>query len=58
MKKKKNIINEKESYLDNLTRDDLLTIIKYGLKNSNVPPNINVEDIFSQIAYVYWMSCK
>ena len=36
-------------YLNNLTKDDLLTIIKYGLRSSNAPIEINVEDIYTVI---------
>ena len=37
------------AYLNNLTKDDLLTIIKYGLRGSNAPIEITVEDIYTAI---------
>ena len=46
------------AYLDNLTEDDLLTIIKYGLRNSNAPADITVEDIFNKIGYCYLCKLK
>lgn len=36
-------------YLDKLTKDDLLCIIKYGLRGSNAPNDVNVEDIYEKI---------
>ena len=38
--------NEVQDYLDNLTLDDLYTIIKYGLRESDAPPGVTVEDIY------------
>ena len=46
------------AYLDNLTEDDLFTIIKYGLRNSNAPADITVEDIFIKIGYHYLCKLK
>ena len=36
-------------YLERLSKDDLLVIIKYGLRNSNAPEDVTVEDIFNII---------
>ena len=36
-------------YLDKLTKDDLLCIIKYGLRGSNAPNDVDVEDIYENI---------
>lgn len=36
-------------YLERLSKDDLLAIIKYGLRNSNAPVDVTVEDIFNLI---------
>ena len=46
MNKKRDEVIE---YLNNLTKDDLLTIIKYGLRDSNAPTGITVEDIYTAI---------
>lgn len=40
-------------YLDKLTKDDLLCIIKYGLRGSNAPIDVNVEDIYEKIGCEY-----
>jgi len=42
---------EREAFLDNLTKDDVLTIIKYGLREMNVPEDVTVEDIYDVIQY-------
>lgn len=36
----------KQDYLESLTQDDLMTIIKYGLVGSDAPSDVNVEDIY------------
>ena len=36
----------KQEYLDSLAKDDLLVIIKYGLRGSNAPADVTVEDIW------------
>lgn len=41
--------NELIKYLESLTKNDLLTIIKYGLRGSNAPTGITVEDIYITI---------
>jgi hypothetical protein len=41
------------NYLDSLTKDDLLVIIKYGLRNYNAPLKITVEDIYERIGCEY-----
>lgn len=43
--------------LGKLTKDDLLAIIKYGLRHSNLPEEITVEDIFTLIGCMYNESC-
>lgn len=51
-------------YLDKLTKDDLLCIIKYGLRGSNAPNDVDVEDIYEKIGCEYigetnlWNICK
>lgn len=37
---------EKYQYLESLTKGDLFSIIKYGLRNSTAPEDVNVEDIY------------
>ena len=44
-----NMVNDAIKYLERLSKDDLLVIIKYGLKNSNAPEDVTVEDIFNII---------
>ena len=36
----------KQQYLENLHYEDLITIIKYGLRNSNAPEDVTVDDIY------------
>lgn len=36
----------KQEYLELLTQDDLFVIIKYGLRESNAPSDVTVEDIY------------
>ena len=36
----------KQEYLESLTKDDCLSIIKYGLRESNAPSDVTVEDIY------------
>lgn len=43
---------EVQRYLDNLTQDDVLVIIKYGLRGSDAPESVTVADIF------YWIQCN
>ena len=43
------MVNDAIKYLESLSKDDLLTIIKYGLRNSNAPEDVTVEDIFNII---------
>lgn len=43
----------KEDYLEKLGKDDCLVIIKYGLRNLNVPNDVNVEDIYEVIGCLY-----
>ena len=44
---------EAQEYLDNLSKDDVLYIIKYGLRSSNAPENVTVEDIWNVIGCLY-----
>ena len=44
MKVKKD--DRKQEWLEKQTKDDLLAIIKYGLRNTNAPESVNVEDIY------------
>ena len=43
------MVNDAIKYLERLSKDDLLAIIKYGLRNSNAPEDVTVEDIFNII---------
>ena len=43
----------KQEYLESLTKDDCLSIIKYGLRDSNAPTDITVEDIYEVIGCLY-----
>lgn len=36
----------KQEYLESLTQYDLFVIIKYGLRESNAPADVTVEDIY------------
>lgn len=52
------IINNKdeiEKYLESLDKGALLSIIKYGLRNSDTPEGVTVEDIYNCIGcqYIY-----
>lgn len=51
MKKKSNTIVQE--YLSKLDKNDLLSIIKYGLRGSNAPVEVDVEDIFDYIGCLY-----
>ena len=46
---------EIQEYLESLDKDDLLCIIKYGLRGSNVPEGVTVDDIYECIGcqYIY-----
>lgn len=43
----------KQEFLEKVTKDDLLSIIKYGLRGSNVPEEITVKDIYEMIGCFY-----
>jgi len=43
----------KEEYLESLDKQDLLGIIKYGLRNSSAPEDVTVEDIYVVIGCNY-----
>ena len=51
MKKKSNTIVQE--YLSKLDKNDLLSIIKYGLRGSNAPVEVDVEDIYDYIGCLY-----
>ena len=36
----------KQEYLESLNKDDLFSIIKYGLRESAAPADMTVEDIY------------
>ena len=45
---------EAVEWLSKLTKEDLLCIIKYGLRgHENAPTEVNVEDIFDCIGCMY-----
>lgn len=43
----------KQEYLESLDKNDCLSIIKYGLRGSNAPEDVNVEDIYEVIGCLY-----
>lgn len=43
----------KQEYLDILDKNECLAIIKYGLRNSNAPTDVTVEDIWHIIGSLY-----
>lgn len=43
----------KQKYLESLDKNDCLAIIKYGLRGSNAPEDVNVEDIYEVIGCLY-----
>lgn len=43
----------KQEYLESLDKNDCLAIIKYGLRESDAPVDVNVEDIFDIIGCLY-----
>lgn len=43
----------KEEYLESLEKDDCLSIIKYGLRGSNAPEDVTVQDIYEVIGCLY-----
>ena len=36
----------RQEYLESLNYSDLISIIKYGLRNSNAPADVTVDDIY------------
>ena len=50
---KKNNKEEIQEYLENLDKNDLLCIIKYGLRGSNAPLGVTVDDIYECIGCQY-----
>ena len=47
------MMTNKKEYLESLTKDDCLAIIKYGLRGSNAPEDVTVNDIFEVIGCLY-----
>lgn len=43
----------KQEYLESLEKEDCLCIIKYGLRESNAPIDVTVEDIWHVIGSLY-----
>ena len=43
----------RQEYLDSLEKDDILGILKYGLRGSNAPEDVTVEDIYDVIGCLY-----
>lgn len=43
----------RQEYLDSLDKQDLLVIIKYGLRSSDAPEDVTVEDIYNIIGCFY-----
>lgn len=50
---KSNNKEEIQKYLESLNKDDLLCIIKYGLRGSNAPLGVTVDDIYECIGCQY-----
>lgn len=40
-------------YLESLTKEELLSIIKYGLRGSSAPEDVTVDDIYEVIGCMY-----
>lgn len=47
----------RQEYLDSLDKDDCLYIIKYGLRGSNAPVDVTVDDIWHVIGCLYIYEC-
>lgn len=43
----------KQEYLESLEKEDCLSIIKYGLRESNAPIDVTVEDIWHIVGSLY-----
>ena len=43
----------KQEYLESLEKDDILGILKYGLRGSNAPEDVTVQDIYEVIGCLY-----
>lgn len=44
---------DKQKYLESLDKNDCLFLIKYGLRGSNAPSDVTVEDIWHIIGSLY-----
>ena len=51
--KQKSKDDVRNNYLDSLDKNDCLAIIKYGLRGSNAPEDVTVEDIWDVIGSLY-----
>lgn len=43
----------RQEYLDSLEKTDIYGILKYGLRNSNAPEDVTVQDIYEVIGCLY-----
>lgn len=50
---KKERTEKVRKYLESLDKGALLSIIKYGLRDSSAPPEVTVEDIYEVIGCQY-----
>jgi hypothetical protein len=50
---KKERTEKVREYLESLDKGALLSIIKYGLRDSSAPPEVTVEDIYEVIGCQY-----
>jgi len=51
--KQKSKDDARTNYLESLDKNDCLAIIKYGLRESNAPEDVTVEDIWDVIGSLY-----
>lgn len=51
--KQKSKDDARNNYLESLDKNDCLVIIKYGLRGSNAPEDVTVEDIWDIIGSLY-----
>lgn len=50
----RNTKKDRQEYLDSLTKDDCLSIIKYGLRgDERAPIDVTVDDIYHVIGSIY-----
>ena len=53
LKRLPDLTKTKQEYLDSLDKGSLLSIIKYGLRDSDAPADVTVEDIYEVIGCFY-----